>query len=230
MPGQTPRMRASAQLGLPLLGSSSEKAETRRPGPGQPPAPAVAHASWSGRRAVRRSERTDFLVAPPLFFPTCHVLGPSSRWVWCARAIGRSPRDPTNEVRWLPRAAEWALTAATPDAREPRGLPPLGSATTRGEAPARPPPAGMAAGTGARPRSRTKRAVDEETPGGPRSLPPTPGGGAGGAWLGAGGRERPRGGGAARPRRGAGGRARGPRWRWALRRAPRVGLPEGEQG
>lgn len=71
MPGQTPRMRASAQLGLPPLGSSSEKAETRRPGPGQPHAPGAAHASWGGRLAGRRGERTDFfpgsapLLPPP---------------------------------------------------------------------------------------------------------------------------------------------------------------------
>lgn len=107
------------------------------------------------------------------------------------------------------------MSAATPDAREPGGLAPVGSAETRGEAPARPQPAGMAAGPGARPPSRTKRAVDEETPAGPRSLPPAPGP-EGPGWgleavsteagwgLAAGG------GGEGRPRRGGGGRgARG---------------------
>lgn len=141
MAGQTPRMRASAQLGLPLLGSSSEKAETRRPGPGQPHAPGAAHASLVVGSLGGGAKGQIFPWLRPSSSPTCHVPGLSSRWVWWVRAIGRSPRDPTNEVRRRRRAAEWALSAATPDAREPGGLAPVGSAKTRGEAPARPQPA-----------------------------------------------------------------------------------------
>lgn len=89
MPGHAPRMRASVGLALPTL-SSSEKAGIQAPaGPGvSPPAlPAAAHAFWVGLLAVRRSERTDFLLVPaPLLSP------PATYWARALARLGGSVR------------------------------------------------------------------------------------------------------------------------------------------
>ena len=85
VPGHAPRMRACVLRALPtLIQSSSEKAETQTPadsGVVSPRPIGVAHASWVGPIALRRSERTDFLLIPaPLRSP------PATYW---ARALAR---------------------------------------------------------------------------------------------------------------------------------------------
>lgn len=78
------------------LSSHPVKAETQTPAdPGvfSPRPINVAHASWVGPIAPRRSERTDFLLIPrPSSFPTCHVLGLSSpSRLGRVSAIGQGP-------------------------------------------------------------------------------------------------------------------------------------------
>ena len=91
VPGHAPRMRACVLRALPtLIQSSSEKAETQTPAdPGvvSPRPIDVAHASWVGPIALRRSERTDFLLIPaPLRSP------PATYWARALARLGGSVR------------------------------------------------------------------------------------------------------------------------------------------
>ena len=118
MPGHAPRMRASVLRALPtLIQSSSEKAETRTPAdPGvvSPRPTGVAHAFWVGSRSQRRSERTDFLLIPPLFAPLLPRTGPELSLGLVGPRDWPGPRESASEVRRPRRATEWAVTAAFP--------------------------------------------------------------------------------------------------------------------